>query len=131
MKKKSGPQSAFINLQVLTVLLVFLVGIFLALFAPANPQGLGFPAFSNAAAERQGPLKTALNYDSTRHLDEHGYRPNGLALAPPGSGKKNESARVAGGSAWSSLGPPGGDVTDAAVSTVDPNIVLAGIAPDG
>ena len=44
---------------------------------------------------------------------------------------KSRTARVAGGGAWSSLGPPGGDVTDAAVSTVDPNIVLAGIAPDG
>jgi photosystem II stability/assembly factor-like uncharacterized protein len=32
---------------------------------------------------------------------------------------------------WSSLGPPGGDVSDAAVSTADPNIILAGIAPEG
>ena len=31
----------------------------------------------------------------------------------------------------SSLGPPGGDVFDAAVSTADPGIALAGIAPDG
>src|SRR6266545_2065764 len=32
---------------------------------------------------------------------------------------------------WSPLGPPGGDVTDVAASTIDPAIVLAGIAPGG
>jgi len=39
--------------------------------------------------------------------------------------------RPAGSGNWFSLGPPGGDVFDAAVSTADPGIVLAGIAPDG
>ena len=39
--------------------------------------------------------------------------------------------RPAGNGDWSSLGPPGGDVFDVAVSTVDANIVLAGLAPGG
>jgi len=154
MKTKSGSQSAparrslvrrpvgeggFFNLRVLVGLFVFLAGVFLAL--------LGFGAFSNASAEGKGPPKTAgitadarlsqgdlaLKYDPTRHLDEHGYRPSGVSFAPLRSGKSwgSTGASIAGEGAWSSLGPPGGDVADAAVSTVDPNVVLAGIAPDG
>jgi hypothetical protein len=136
MKRKSGSESAFFNLRVLTVLLVFLAGIFLAL--------IGFGAFSNASAKGKRPPKTAasaadtrasqedlaLKYDPTHHLDEHGYRPSGISFARPVTGK-GRGARVAGDGAWSSLGPPGGDVADAAVSTADSNIVLAGIAPDG
>ena len=34
-------------------------------------------------------------------------------------------------SAWVSLGPPGGDVFDVAASTLDANIVIAGLAPGG
>src|SRR5438477_7184599 len=142
MKRKSGSHSAFFSLPVLTVLVV-LAGIFLALFATANPPGLGFAAFSNAAAEGKGPPKTAAStadarasrgdlafkYDPTGHLDEHGYRPGGNTFARSGSGK-SPGTRVARKGVWSSLGPPGGDVADAAVSTIDPNIVLAGIAPD-
>ena len=59
MKRKSGSQSAFFSLRVLTVLLVFLAGIFLALFATANPPGLGFAAFSNVAVKEKEPPKTA------------------------------------------------------------------------
>jgi hypothetical protein len=40
MKKKSTSQSAFLNLRVLFGLFVMLVGVFLALFATANPSGL-------------------------------------------------------------------------------------------
>jgi hypothetical protein len=41
MKKKSTSQSAFFNLRVLFGLFVMLAGVFLALFATANPSGLG------------------------------------------------------------------------------------------
>jgi S-layer homology domain len=41
MKKKSTSQSAFLNLRVLFGLFVMLAGIFLALFATANPSGFG------------------------------------------------------------------------------------------
>jgi len=43
MKRKSTSQSAFFNLRVLIALVVFLAGVFLALF--------GFGAFSNAFAQ--------------------------------------------------------------------------------
>src|SRR5437899_9768916 len=44
MKKKSTSQSAFLNLRVLIGLFVALTGASLALFAVANPSGLGFGA---------------------------------------------------------------------------------------
>ena len=44
---------------------------------------------------------------------------------------KTRAVRPAGSGAWTSLGPPGGDVSDVAASTVDANIVLAGLAPGG
>jgi photosystem II stability/assembly factor-like uncharacterized protein/cell division septation protein DedD len=142
MKRKPGSQSAFFDLRVLVVLLLFLAGVFLALFAAANPLRPGFAAFSNAAAEGKRPPKKGANTADAgasrrdlaftdgpaRHLDEHGYRP-GNTFARPATGK-SRSARATGNGAWSLLGPPGGDVADAAVSTVDPNIVLAGVAPD-
>ena len=94
---------------------------------PLKERDLKTAASTADARASRGDL--AFKYDPTRHLDEHGYRPSGITFARPGSGK-SRSARVAGDGAWSLLGPPGGDVADAAVSTVDPNIVLAGIAPD-
>jgi hypothetical protein len=113
MKRKSGSQSAFSNWRVLTVLLTFLAGIFLALFATANPSGRGFAAVSNATAEGREPPKTAASTadarasrenlafksDPTRHLDKDGYRPSGIALSPPGSQRRG--TRAEGGGAWS------------------------------
>ncbi len=125
MKRKSGSQ-----LRVLTVLLVFLAGIFLALFATANPPELGLAASSNAAAEETADAQASReDLAFQRHLDEQGYRPSGRTLAHPARGESRD-VEGAGDGDWSLLGPPGGDVADAAVSTVDPNIVLAGIAPD-
>jgi photosystem II stability/assembly factor-like uncharacterized protein len=72
----------------------------------------------------------AFKDDPTCCLDEHGDRPSGIGFAAP-KGRNDRRARIAGGGAWSSLGPPGGDVFDAAVSTIDSDIALAGIAPDG
>ena len=45
--------------------------------------------------------------------------------------RNTRAIRPTGNGNWFSLGPPGGDVFDAAVSTADPSVVLAGIAPDG
>jgi len=70
------------------------------------------------------------NLGASRRLDERGNRPAGMSFLPlhqPGS----RAIRPAGTGNWSLLGPPGGDVFDAAASTADPNIALAGIAPDG
>src|SRR5215216_1533931 len=68
--------------------------------------------------------------DPYRYVDENGNRASGIksALAL----KRNDGrAMPSGNSAWSSLGPPGGDVFDVAASTVDANVVLAGLAPAG
>jgi len=65
-----------------------------------------------------------------RYLDEKGNRAGGIK-PQFGLPAKHRAERPLGAGAWASLGPPGGDVFDAAVSTVDSNIALAGIAPDG
>src|ERR1043166_6825803 len=135
MKTKPGSQTAFFSFRLLAVPLVFLAGIFLALLATANPPEPDLAASSNAAADgaphaqaAQGEL--TFQHDPARRLDENGYRPSGVAPAGPAP-EESRAIRGAGDGAWSLLGPPGGDVADAAVSTVDPNIALAGIAPDG
>ena len=63
-------------------------------------------------------------------LDERGNRPAGMSSLPLHQ-LNNRAVRPAGTGNWSLLGPPGGDVSDAAASTADPNIALAGIAPGG
>ena len=67
-----------------------------------------------------------------RHTDstskEIGHEGISFLPLPP---RNTRAIRPTGNGDWFSLGPPGGDVFDAAVSTVDPGIVLAGIAPDG
>jgi hypothetical protein len=75
MKKKSSAQSAFFNLRLLIGLFVFLAGVFLALFATANPSGLGFGVFPNAPAQAKisapgsakvGETSVTLSYTSSR-----------------------------------------------------------------
>src|SRR6266540_4638945 len=59
MKKKSRSQSAFFNLRVLIGLNVFLAGVFLALFAMANPSGgrrLGFASTTGAGPAGSDPV---------------------------------------------------------------------------
>ena len=63
-------------------------------------------------------------------LDEQGNRPAGMSFLPLHP-RSTRAIRPAGNGDWFSLGPPGGDVFDAAASTVDANIVLAGLAPGG
>src|SRR6478672_1108790 len=70
------------------------------------------------------------NSGPARRLDEQGNRPVATLFVPLNP-RKPRPVRPAGNGAWSSLGPPGGDVFDAAVSTVAPGVVLAGTAPDG
>jgi photosystem II stability/assembly factor-like uncharacterized protein len=72
----------------------------------------------------------ASNLGPAHRLDEQGNRASGIK---PGTavGTKYRGERPVGASAWTSLGPPGGDVFDVAASTVDANIVLAGLAPGG
>src|ERR1700730_12607450 len=54
MKKKTASQSAFFNLRVLIGFFVLLVGVFLALFATANPPRFGFRPNTPRSAEIKG-----------------------------------------------------------------------------
>src|SRR6266850_1704972 len=72
----------------------------------------------------------ASNPGPARRADEQGNRPGGMSFLPVHQ-RHTRAIRPAGNGDWFSLGPPGGDVFDAAVSTVAPSVVLAGIAPDG
>src|SRR5204862_3257518 len=65
-----------------------------------------------------------------RRFDERGNRPGDGSFLPLDP-RNARARRPTGNGDWSSLGPPGGDVFDAAVSTVDSNIALAGLAPGG
>lgn len=94
----------------------------------------GFGAISKAFAARTaspqtGPI-TSLNSDPARRLDKHGNRPQDMSFRRPAP-RNIRVMRPTGNGDWFSLGPPGGDVFDAAASTTDPGITLAGIAPDG
>ena len=72
----------------------------------------------------------ASNPGPARRLDEQGNRPSRITSGSAATTRRYGN-RFVGGGAWISLGPPGGDVFDVAASTVDANIVLAGLAPGG
>src|SRR5690242_13544346 len=63
----------------------------------------------------------ARNDDFGRRMDNQGNRAAGPS-AVQSRGRGVRVLRPAGSGNWSSLGPPGGDVSDVAVSTVDSNI---------
>ena len=68
--------------------------------------------------------------DQALRLDERGNRPRGMSFLALHARNTHASWPTGNGN-WFSLGPPGGDVFDVAASTVDANIVLAGLAPGG
>jgi photosystem II stability/assembly factor-like uncharacterized protein len=72
----------------------------------------------------------ASNLGPAHRLDEQGNRPGGMSFVPMPP-RNTRAFRPAGNGDWSSLGPPGGDVSDVAASTVDANVVLTGLAPGG
>jgi photosystem II stability/assembly factor-like uncharacterized protein len=65
----------------------------------------------------------------TLEKDEHGAVP--LERSATIESGRHVDGESDGAPSWSALGPFGGDVHDVAVSTVNPNILLAGIAPAG
>ena len=87
----------------------------------AVPNNSSVQSSKNDVASNPGPAHRA---------DEQGNRPRGISFLPRPP-RNTGAIRPTGNGNWFSLGPPGGDVFDAAVSTADPSIVLAGIAPDG
>jgi hypothetical protein len=94
-------------------------------------ESTGSPQTATATAKPQPKSKDVILKDNPhRYLDEKGNRVGGIKPGTVAS-TKYRGERTAGGGAWALLGPPGGDVFDTAVSTVDSSIALAGIAPDG
>src|SRR5215469_10142235 len=61
------------------------------------------------------------NLEPVRRFDRQGNRAPGMSFLPLHQ-RHTRATRPLGSGNWSSLGPPGGDVFDAAVSTTDPNI---------
>src|SRR5262245_58065494 len=92
---------------------------------------LGSP---KAGQSNSSALPSSNNFGSklelVRRFDQRGNRVPGMSSLPLHQ-RHTRAIRPTGSGNWSSLGPPGGDVFDAAVSTTDANIALAGIAPDG
>ena len=105
---------------------------------------IGFGGISKAFAARVGSARAlpsnhvalstksdvAPNPGPANRLDERGNQPTSMSFLPLHP-RSTRAIRPAGNGNWFSLGPPGGDVSDAAASTVDANIVLAGLAPIG
>ena len=134
MKNESNSRSAFFNLRISISLLVVLPGAFLALTSPdAISNGTlkekGSPPSEGTIADKRHSQQDPAN-SPRRNFDQHGNRASTVGLVHRHAAKHRQ-AKTVGGGAWSSLGPPGGDVFDAAVSTTNPDIALAGLAPDG
>jgi photosystem II stability/assembly factor-like uncharacterized protein len=134
MKNQFNSRSAFLTLRISISLLVVLIGAFLALISfgaisngTANVKGS--PPSGGTTADKRHSQPDPIN-DLARNFDQHGNRASTVGLVHRHAAKHRQ-AKTVGGGAWSSLGPPGGDVFDAAVSTVDSNIALAGLAPGG
>src|SRR6266478_383412 len=139
MKPKSSYQRAFSNPRLLIGLFFVLLSASLALggsgvFSKGSgdtKESMSSPQTAAATANVQPYSKNATPRDNPqRYLDEKGNRASGIKTGPAVSAN-HHGERVGGGGAWVSLGPPGGDVFDVAASTVDANIVLAGLAPGG
>jgi len=139
MKHRSNSQFAFSNRRLLISLFSASLSVSLALVGlGAISKGTGgtkestsSPQTAAATADPRPNSKNVTPRDNPhRYLDEKGNRANGIK---PGStlGAKHRGERPLGDGAWVSLGPPGGDVFDVAASTLDANIVLAGLAPGG
>jgi photosystem II stability/assembly factor-like uncharacterized protein len=138
MKHRSNSQFAFSNRRLLISLFSLSLSVSLTLVGLGaiskgtgdTKESISSPQTAVAIANAQPHSKTAaLRENPQRYLDEKGNRASGFKPAPAVRAKHR--GRPAGVAAWVSLGPPGGDVFDVAASTVDPNVVLAGLAPGG
>ena len=139
MKYISKSQFFFSNRRLLISLFFALLSVSLALVGLGaiskgngdTKQSMSSPQTAAASANAQPNSKNATPRDNPyRYLDEKGNRANGIKSGPAVPAK-HQGKRPTGTGAWVSLGPPGGDVFDVAASTVDANIVLAGLAPGG
>jgi len=87
-------------------------------------------AVTSTSSALSSKNNVASNPGPARRLDEQGNQPRGMSFLPSHP-RSTRAFRPAGNGDWFSLGPPGGDVSDVAASTVDANVVLTGLAPGG
>lgn len=118
----------------LSLLLVLLSGCVLLAVLGTGSKTFAAPNALPLAGQRTSVALSSKNdlvsAAPAHRLDQQGNRAGGMSFLPRHS-RNSPTHRPNGIGNWSSLGPPGGDVSDAAVSTADPNIILAGIAPEG
>jgi photosystem II stability/assembly factor-like uncharacterized protein len=136
MKNPSNSNCFYSKSRLLLGLVIILVSGLLLLASSGSMSStfaarLGSPKAgqSNWSAVPSGK-NFASNLESVRRFDQQGNRAPGMSFLPLHQ-RHTRATRPAGSGNWSSLGPPGGDVFDTAVSTTDPNIALAGLAPGG
>jgi hypothetical protein len=89
--------------------------------AASGPGAASWPHRASAGEAPDGASAT--------RSDEHGRRARAYADLGPHRDGGTGTIEVVGPAMWSGLGPFGGDVEDVASSPVDPNLVLAGLAP--
>src|SRR6185312_3073181 len=139
MKYVSKSQFVFSNRRLLISLFFALLSVSLALVGLGaiskgngdTKQSMSSQQTAATTANAQLNSRNATPRDNPhRYLDEKGNRAHGIKPGPAVPAK-HQGKRPAGSGAWVSLGPPGGDVSDVAASTLDANVVLAGLAPGG
>ena len=136
MKSSSNSNRFYSNSRLLVGFLVLLLSgcVLLAGFGAISKTFAARSSSPRAVSANSSALSckndVAFGPGPTRRLDERGNRPEGMSFLPLHP-RRTRAIWPTGNGDWFSLGPPGGDVFDAAVSTADPTIVLAGIAPDG
>src|SRR5882762_5237828 len=138
MKRKTIAQFAFSNPLLIGLFFVLLSVSFALIGSGAISKGFGDITRPTGSLQTAAATANAQSHSNDvmlrdnphRYLDEKGNRASGIKSGPA-VGARHRGHRRAGGSAWTSLGPPGGDVFDVAASTADANVVLAGLAPGG
>ena len=139
MKPKSSYQCAFSNPRLLVGLFFVLLsaslalgdsGVFLKRSADTREQTASAQTGTAIVKSQPNSKDVIFRNNPQRFIDEKGNRVSGMNPRTV-AGTKNRGESPAGAAAWVSLGPPGGDVFDVAASTVDANVVLAGLAPGG
>jgi len=135
MKRISISKHFCFNSRLLVASLLVLAGVSVLISLGATSKTFAArlaspPRLASGYGDRLPENDAALDREPVRRMDEQGNHPMGTPFVPLPR-HKTHTIRLAGDGAWSLLGPPGGDVFDAAVSTTNPDIVLAGLAPDG
>jgi photosystem II stability/assembly factor-like uncharacterized protein len=134
MKTASNSNYLYSRLRLLFGLLIVLLSGCVILAASGGISKTFAARINSAQTGNSSVVPFQGGVTSTSHpshgFDQQGNQPLGMSFLPRHS-RATRANLPAGSGNWFSLGPPGGDVFDAAASTTDSNIVLAGLAPGG